>query len=266
LSEKGEYVKVLLIIPHLLTFELSQSSPSIHPTTSFNILEVLTTPITNKPIKLTTSIINNITSQLLSLSLTYAQHMPNSRAIVSSHIDIMENVKKHLIDSDNDGHYSDTSSSKKLRSSHSPGNGSPFMPTSNSTAPPSPPAEVEVIDLSSDLEIVPKRMLHPGKEFPIFETGDVYIDLRAMGPNAAYRLHSSLLSFASEWFQKTLSSPFQDLNERVAAGWSKRSKIVARYEISYNSDPKIGVLFRSVGSYPDLFIVSKNICSYFTFC
>jgi hypothetical protein len=176
-------------------------------------------------------------------------------------MDIMENVKKHSIDSDNDSNYSDASSNKKLRSSHSPGNSSPFMPTPDSTAPPSPLADVEVIDLSSDLEIVPKKILRPGKEFPLFESGDVYIDLRAMGPNAAYRLHSSLLSFASEWFQKTLSSPFQDLDERVAGAWSKTSKIVARYEISYNSDLKIDVLFRSV-SYPDLFIISKNACPY----
>jgi hypothetical protein len=125
--------------------------------------------------------------------------MPNSTAmLMNSHMEIMENAKKHSIDSDNDSHYSDASSNKKLRSSHSPGNSSPFMPTPNSTAPPSPPADVEVIDLSSDLETVPKRMLRPGKDFPLFETGDVYIDLRAMGPNAAYRLHSSLLSFASE--------------------------------------------------------------------
>jgi hypothetical protein len=180
-------------------------------------------------------------------------------------MDIMENVKKHSIDGDNDSHYSDASSNKKLRSSHSPGSSSPFRSTPNSTAPPSPPAEVEVIDLSSDLEIVPKRMVRPGKEFPLFESGDVYIDLRAMGRNTAYRLHSSLLSFTSEWFQKTLSSPFQDLDERVAAVWSKRSKVVARYEISFNSDLKIDALFRSVSFYPDLFINYKTSCPYFTF-
>jgi hypothetical protein len=183
----------------------------------------------------------------------------------NSHIDIMENVKKHSIDSDNNSHYSDASSNKKLRSSHRPGSSSPFTATPNSTTPPSPPADVEVIDLSSDMEIVPKRMLRPGKEFPLFESGDVYIDLRALGQNVAYRLHSSLFSFASEWFQKTLSSEFQDVDEMVAAVWSKRSKVVARYEISYNSDLKIDVLFRSVGFYLDLFINSKTLGPYFTF-
>jgi hypothetical protein len=59
-----------------------------------------------------------------------------------------------------------------------------------------------------------------------------------------------------------LSSQFHDLDERVAGTWSKRSKIVARYEISYNSNLEIDILFRSVSSYPDLFIFSKNAYTY----
>ena len=185
--------------------------------------------------------------------------------MLTSQMDIMRNINKHPIDSDNDSHCSDAPANKKLRSTHSRGNSSHFIATPNSTAPPSPPAGAEVIDLSSDLEIVPKRVLRPGKEFPLFGSGDVYIDLRAMSPNAAYRLHSSLLSFASEWFQKTLSSPFEDLDEKVADAFSKRSKIVARYEISYNSNLNIDVLSRCVSSCPDIFVIPRETCPHFTF-
>jgi hypothetical protein len=106
-----------------------------------------------------------------------------------------------------------------------------------------PPQEPEVIDLS--IEVVPKPICHPTNCFPQFNDGDVFIDLGILGP-MRYHLHSTVLSRVSSWFDQTLAQPIKELDNMVAARFTKRTGIRARYELSFNSDLNIFVLARSV--------------------
>jgi hypothetical protein len=106
-----------------------------------------------------------------------------------------------------------------------------------------PPQEFEIIDLS--IEVVPKLIGRPTNGFPRFNSGDVFINLGMLGC-LSYQLHSTVLCRASSWFDNTLAQSVKEFNNIVAARFTKRSGLRARYEISFNSDLNIFVLARTV--------------------
>ena len=106
-----------------------------------------------------------------------------------------------------------------------------------------PPQELDIIDLR--VEVIPKPSGPPTGGFPRYKDGDVIIDLAMLG-NLTYRLHSSTLSRLSPWFKDTLEHLVSEVDGNIAANYTRRTGIRARYELSYNADLDILVLTRTV--------------------
>ena len=121
------------------------------------------------------------------------------------------------------------------------------QPTCQDAAtPPSTALEPEVIELSSEIVVVPKLIARPGKHFPLYENGDVFIEIKGKKFKREYQLHSTILSLVSPWFQSTLAIPFRDIDDQVAERFTKLTGVVARYELHYDSILNIEVLSRTV--------------------
>jgi hypothetical protein len=82
-------------------------------------------------------------------------------------------------------------------------------------------------------------------DFPCFSDGDVFIDLSSLGP-MRYQIHSTVLRRVSSWFDETLAQPIEEFDNIVAAKHTNRTRIRARYELSFNSDLRMFVLERAV--------------------
>jgi hypothetical protein len=111
------------------------------------------------------------------------------------------------------------------------------------------PQELEIIDLS--VEVVTKAIARPCNGFPRFNSGDVFIELGSLG---AYQLHSNTLSRVSTWFDKTLTYPMKELDDGIAGRFTKRTGILVRYEMVYNSDLNTLVLAKTVSFIPTVIV------------
>jgi hypothetical protein len=140
----------------------------------------------------------------------------------------------------------------------------------SSNAPPTPPQEPEIIDLS--VEVTYKPIVRPGIDFPRFNEGDVVIELGGPTLKSKYQLHSYILRRASPWFDDTMAQPVKEFDDRIAVIFTKRTRIAARYEMIYNSNLNTLVLARTVSSRYEEFlsVLEQNDitsflgqCSYF---
>lgn len=97
-------------------------------------------------------------------------------------------------------------------------------------------------------EIVAKITFRPEDVFPRFLAGDTIIQLVAGRQKYEYRLHSSILSRASDWFDKTLRQHMaaQEPDPALALHVKNKLMCLARYELEFNLQLDMHVLGRSV--------------------
>ncbi|KAF4637097.1 hypothetical protein G7Y89_g1003 [Cudoniella acicularis] len=124
--------------------------------------------------------------------------------------------------------------------------GSPILSRTSRMSPMTPPREIRnsgFVDLTR--EIVSKKVIRPGNDFPRFKGGDVYIELKAKSHSYCYTLHSSILSRASSWFEETLKMEIPEYDNSLAEASYSRTRVAHRYEMSFDPKQNLFLLFKT---------------------